>query len=222
MSHQKSTLRTTAIFFALTLLFAAPAKATVLLTPQIDFRDRHFAAANRQQSFSTVVDGIAFTISAEVAGGGNATLWWDRKDGLGVRYNYEKDEIEGTERLRLSFASTIGISEIYISDLFVERGYSETGSYQIESSPAVTFDALSLMGTDGNKRNGEHLISIDPILPANEIVFFAPGRVNGQSHDFSLLGFTDPPLANPEPAALAIFGVGLAGLFLIRRRNGTA
>lgn len=219
MRRRAQRLRNAVVATALACLGATVAQAGVLLTPQIDFRDQRFAAANRQTSFSTVMDGIAFTITAETASGGNATLWWDRKDGLGIRQNYEKDEIEGTERLRLSFANTIGISEIYISDLFVERGYSETGSYQIDNSPAVTFDALSLLGTDGNKRNGEHLITIDPVLPANEILFFAPGRINGQNHEFSLLGFTDPPLANPEPAALAIFGVGLAGLVIMRRRR---
>ena len=210
--------------FALALLGTAPAVATALLSPQIDFRDSLFSAANNQHSFSTVVDGIGFTITAEVAGapgGGTATLWWDSKDGLGIRHNYENDEIEGTERLRLSFDNTIGLSEIFVSDLFVEGDYSEIGYYQIDNGVTFAFDAQSLMGTDGNKANGEHLITIDPVIPVNDLLFFAPGNIGGRNHEFALLGFTDPPLniVIVEPATLTLFGVGIAGLAGIRIRR---
>ena len=207
---------------AIAVFGISSAQATTVLSPQIDFRNQLFSAANYQHSFSTVIDGIAFTITAEVDGapsGGTASLWWDSKDGLGIRHNYENDEIEGTERLRLSFENTIGLSEIYVADLFVERGFSETGFFQIDSGAVSAFDAESLMGTDGNKANGEHLITIDPAIPVNDIVFFSPGRINGQNHEFALLGFTDPPLPAPEPETITIFAFGLAWLgFSLRNR----
>ena len=209
----------TLVIFGYSSAHAAP-----LLSPQIDFRDQMFSGANFQHSFSAVVDGIAFTITAEIEGapsGGTATLWWDSKDGLGVRHNYESDEIEGTDRLRLAFEETIGLSEIYVADLFVERGYSEIGYFQIDGEAVFGFDAQSLMGTDGDKANGEHLITVDPIIPVNDIVFFSPGRIGRQKHEFALLGFTDPPLSMTEPAALALFGLGLVGLAFTRRKRAT-
>ncbi len=195
------------------------ARATTLLSPQVDFRASLFAAANNKHSFSATVDGIGFTLTAETTGSGTAKLWWDATDGIGIRHDYEDDEIEGSEYLRLTFDRTIGLSEIYISDLFIESGYAEIGMYQVVGSDAVVFDAASLAGTDGNKANGEHLITIDPAIAVSEIRFFAPGYMSGRNHEYSVIGFTDPPLGVAEPGTLAILVLGLAGLGTIRRRH---
>ena len=109
-------------------MFVAIAHATTY-APQVDFRDGSFwSDANEEHSYSGSQSGVDLTISAAPS---EATLWWDDKDGLGIRFSYENDEVESDEILRISFHDEVTLLAIYISDLFVEDGYAEKGSYRI-------------------------------------------------------------------------------------------
>jgi len=196
------------------------------LSPQIDFRSGVFAAADGAHSFTTTIDGITLTLEAFADNGASdATLWWDSTDGIGVR-GLEDDEVDPSERLVLSFASTIGLSHIFLSDLFATETfggntYSESGYYTLDGGPAVSFSAIDLLATDGNKSNGEQTLVLDKITPVGQIVFSAMNTPAGQN--YSLLGFTDPPLPQlPEPGTLSLIAFGSMGLWWTRRRRKTA
>jgi len=211
---------------ALMLVASGSAGATPLPTPGIDFRDPAFSGADRQASFTATVGGITLTLEAGLSDptlGGTPTLWWDSRDGIGVRYAYEADEIEGPERLIVRFASPVGLSEIFLSDLFVESAsgvtYSEIGHYRIDAGPLVTFDAASLLASPGDKSNGEAVIALSPIVPATTITFSAPGRIGVENHEFSVLGLTDPPIPISAPPTLALALAALAALTFTRRRR---
>ena len=49
------------------------------------------------------------------------------------------------------------------------------------------------------------------------MLFFAPGHIGSQNHEFALMGFTDPPIGAPEPGTLMLFGLGLLSLGAARR-----
>jgi hypothetical protein len=197
---------------SLVLLLAGTAGASTY-----DFRDAAtFGGALNQPSFSTGIDGNTITVTATPAG---AQIWWDSTDGFGVRYLFEGDEIQGVERLKISFASPVQLSSVLITDLFNENGNLERGSYQLNGSGNwVEFTALASQ-TSGT--NGELTVPIDSSVLVNSIMFKAPGLVLFplQSHEFSVAAIvTDPPITTPIPAAVWLLGSGLVGLAALRRR----
>jgi hypothetical protein len=181
----------------------------------IDFRSGAFAGADHATSFSASAGGLTTTLTPEPDG---AQLYWDSTDGIGVRWDYEMDEIEGSERLAVHFSSPVQITGILLTDLFNESGYLETGWYQLDGGAQTWFtaDPGQLLGIT----NGEKLLDVDGITSG--IRFGAPGYVQGQNHEFSVARLT---YANPvpEPASALLTGVG--GLIIgwaIRRRYRAA
>ena len=199
------------------------------LSPQVDFRSDSFSSANNQHSVSGEVDGVGFTVSAyrlnDVDEMEEALLWWDALDGLGIRGG-EEDEIDGDERLVITFDTVVGLSDLFFSDLFAGEGtmgsiIDEAGTAALDSDVLIDFSADQLLATDGNKANGEHVLSLSKVEPVLSITLSA----SDLGHDFALVGFTDPPLNNnggiiietevkppvgiPVPGTSTIFVLGL-------------
>jgi hypothetical protein len=205
-------MKITALAVFLVLIFAGTAAAST-----VDFRDSAtFGGALNQSSYSASVDGNTITLTAMPTG---ARLWWDSTDGLGVRYLFESDEIQGVERLKISFAAPVQLESVLITDLFNEDGYLERGYYQLNGSDSwIQFTALASQ-TSGT--NGELTVPIDPSVLVSSILFRSPGLVLFplQSHEFSVAAIvTDPPTSVPIPAAVWLLGSGLVGLVALRRR----
>lgn len=194
----------------LVLVIAGSASAGI-----IDFRDETiFGGALNQPSFTAGVGGNTVTVTAIPNG---ARLWWDSADGLGIqyRYGYEGDEIEGIERLLISFSTPVHLSSVLITDLFNE-GYLERGSYQLNGSGSwISFQALpgQVPGT-----NGELSLALDPGIAVSSIAFRAPGYLPylNQRHEYSVAAIETT--AVPIPGAVWLLGSGLLGLAAIRRR----
>lgn len=199
------------------------------LTPQVDFRDAAFAAANKQSSFSTTVGGIGFTVSAwqDAEGGGleAAELWWDEIDGLGVWGN-EDDEIGEGQYIVIDFDVTIGLSHLFFADLFDNETwngltYSETARFFTDFGLDLTLTAADLAGSWGNAANGEAVAALDKIEPVNRLTITVPKGLAGR-HNFAVLGFTDPPLttaAIPVPAGALFLLPGMVALVGLGRRR---
>lgn len=81
-------------------------------------------------------------------------------------------------------------------------GYSETGTYQLDANFYDTLDLTGITAFDA-AGNLVTLTSLDGTSGTNYL---------------ALIGTTTPPTGTPEPATLALFGAGLAGLWG-RRRN---
>jgi hypothetical protein len=194
------------IAIVLVLLLAGAAGAAT-----IDFRNAGFSGANYQPSFTA--GGV--TLTALPLG---ASLYWDSIDGMGVRYSYETDEIEGRERLSVTFSAPMYLSSVLLTDLFYENGYRETGSYQLNGTGSwISFQA-DLSQTPGSS-NGELMLQLDPSSTITSIAFRAPGYLPtlNQRHEFSVAAMEAS--AVPIPAAVWLLGSGVIGLVALKRRK---
>lgn len=203
----------------LTLAIASPAFAA-----DIDFRSSAFAGANNRSSFAyTASDGVTLTVTAGPRG---ARLYQDGEDGFGVRASYENDEIEGHETLTIGFSEDVLLTDIAITDLFIERPlfnlgrpYAEIGYYTIDGDTTV-FHSITSGG------NGE--LSLEPNVWADEIVFRAPGLVGLQHHEFSVGGLSystrtaEVPELDPSAAGAAMLLLVGAALMLSERRRSVS
>jgi hypothetical protein len=204
-----------AIALAMGIAFAAPAAQAT----SVDFRDMSFADAKAQGSYQFSAGGVQITLSTNLQ---DAVLWWDEKDGFGVTSpsSYEADEIEGPEKLSVSFSAPVMLKKFSVSDLFYEHGYYEMGFYDVEDQGSKQgFLATESAG------NGERSVDVNQQLSL--ISFSSLGRIEWQHHEFSLMGLNfdflggEPnPSASavPAPAAAWLFGSGLIGLAGLLRR----
>ena len=189
--------------------------ASNALAGSVYFTGLDFGPALGQPSFSYLYDGVELTLEPGVFPTGEATLWWDNQDGIGVQFSYEQDEIEASEYLKLSFAETLRLEAVYIADLFNEWDYLERGYYQTNGiGPWVEFAALP--GQVIGSSNGERSLIIDDMV--NYITFTAPGLLqNGENHEYALQGIsTGTPV--PLPSAILLLGSGVFCLAAIRRK----
>jgi hypothetical protein len=202
------------VLSATVLIFLmAPGAFAASLT--VDFTDDVlFGPAMDQPSFTVDLGGFFLIIDARVFPVGDALLWQDNQDGLGIQFSYEKDEIEANELLQLTFSTPFILETVYISDLFNEEGYREIGYYEINGSGNwIEFMAAEdqLIGST----NGELMLGIGETV--DFITFMAPGLLQDlQNHEFSIAGLEGTPV--PIPAAVFLLGGGLLGLFGLRKR----
>ncbi len=179
----------------------------------VDFRSAEFAAADLQTSFSASADGVELVFTPMPTP--SARLYWDATDGFGVRYAYETDEIEGRETLLIQFSEQVWLQEVQLTDLFYESGYLERGAYELDASGALVGFAAD--PSQGAGTNGVRSLAVGAY--AHSIAFSAPGRLNGENHEFSVSGLRfEARRPVPEPAAVALFGAGLAAVALALRR----
>ncbi|RMD88256.1 MAG: VPLPA-CTERM sorting domain-containing protein [Alphaproteobacteria bacterium] len=207
------------------LMLSAGAAVAEPLVPQVDFRSTEFAGADQQHSVTSAVDGVSFTVSAwrdDGAGGlVAANLWWDNVDGLGIRGG-EEDEIDVGEYLVIDFASLVGVSHLFFSDLFAnETSLGQTFSEALQLTTDFGFSSIAtadlIAGNWGNAGNGEAVLTLDKTIPVRRLTLTGSGLFGLQ--DFSLLGFIDPVVQIPVPASGLLFLGGLLGLGAFRRRQ---
>ena len=191
------------------------ASSGLALSDYIDFTDRDAyrnIVRNQQTAQTTVqVDGqsVDMTLSTPVG-----TMTWNRDDGIGISYNYEYDEIEANEVLRVEFSQDVLLSDIALTDLFNENGYLEQGSYSLSDGSQGGFSADASQITSGT--NGQKVVDINKVVSWIELS--APGYVNGQNHEFSLAGLTVFS-AVPEISSLVLLGVFFAMLAAYHLKN---
>jgi len=217
-----------ALVFNLTCLVIAPARAYF-----VNFTASGFNPGENSSSITRNLGGYQVTV--EVVAPVGASLFWSGVghpdayrflDGFGINggpLSYQADEIEGPEILRVRFATPVNLYSIQLTNLFVEGSpsYLEQGFYSLNGSAPVAFLA------DPNQRAGsvnDGLRILTGFSPSSvsQIDFTAPGRINGQSHEFSLAGLDIGFAVLPGPATLLLLGMGLVGVWFMTRRRDSA
>jgi len=187
--------------FAASLLIAGSASATM-----IDFTSAAFAAAHGQSQFSTDVGGVGVTVLEAQPIGAELYL---TSDGIGVDSPWglaDPGEINVPEELVISFDQAQFINEVYVTQLFQERGWlgtvNESGWYSIDGGDKIYFEAAG-------DPNG--LLTLAVGQEATSISFGA--KLAGLTHDFSVQGMNvggldAGVLAIPEPLSSVLFAIG--------------
>jgi hypothetical protein len=241
------------------LVFAPPAFGAPMHIP---FNVPGFGPTDEtHQTFTKVMPGLptltfeALDRSLQAQG----HLHWDADDGTGfgdgfgvrdfpnlylgntfpaLADTYSQDEIEGNERLRLTFSTPVQLLGFNVTDLFWENEsflnglpicgpldpdcYIERGEYSIDGGATwIGFTAMPLHCLRKTS-NGGVTVGVDQVT--SSLLLRAPGAMDlggfryRQLHDFSLAGVTiDEPV--PEPATLLLLGGGLVAVAAYGRRK---
>ena len=178
-------------------------------------------------------------------------LYWDANDGGGFADgfgvmgsgSYEDDEVEGDERLGLSFSRGVNLLGFNLTDFFNEQTpsfnlcgpgvpncYREVGYFQVQFGDGTSTGWLDMLAHADSilTGNGTFAIAMN-FNNVTGLLFRAPGQVANNNfaspfverHEFSLAGvrIDEQPIPAPEPATMMLVGLGLSGIAASRRRR---
>ena len=183
-------------FTVVAALLISLAVGSTAFAISIDFADGTWSGAQGQSSFSQ--NGITLLAT-------NGLITVNAGDGLGIT----DDEIgnNGSETLRISFASAVTLQTVLLTDLFPDEGlfgYDEHGAYSINGLAFTTFQS--------NNSNGDRLLNINQSA-VNYITFKSASDLFVS--DFSVRSLT---YSTPEPSSLLLVGCIMVFLALSMKR----
>lgn len=169
------------------------------------------------------------TISAD---GQDRHLYRDNNDGFGIKGN-ENDEIDSDEVLTIAFDGGWEPTFLGLTDLFLANDGGSAGEEAIVRgfrNNALVYELRLLGQFNLGNGNGERIFDLPGLAvdflefhsveDPNLTFFELTGVEVGQSNDeFSVAFIAGTAISVPEPGSFAVFGLGLLGLGVCRRRR---
>lgn len=202
---------------------AVVAPSASALPVLIDFTDKAWAGVQGQSTYSRTYGSVEVTLSTSgrmtfndhEAPASGPSLALDG-DGIGIG----DDEISWGEQLDVRFSSAVTVLGYYFLDMFAGEGPGGMGELA-----TVIFDTASFLD-QGVATDSVGYYGREVSLETTSISFLAGdaltgGDANFAFSDYALAGILIDagPVAVPEPGTLALFGFGIAGLMVARKRR---
>lgn len=132
----------------------AHAQATIdkELSTQIDFRAEAFSVCLGKPTCD--VNGLSIRAERRSDDGltwGEAEIYWDMVDGLGIRDGAQNDEIDFDERLAVTLSEPATVQKIWLSDIFRNEDgrYGSANTDRVEGVDIDTESAAIQLDADG-------------------------------------------------------------------------
>ncbi len=205
----------------------------------VDFRDGTVwgsGSGNHTITRSVYGSTVDATVTAWDGLNNPGSLWWNPNDGdgYGVRGG-ENDEIDRTEFMTVEFTDRVLLLGVFLTDLFDNRNDGPSNGDSETALVQLYLDGVGL-GSEYAFQSGNNLTTQDNNggyygafgtpgegIVVNSIRFRSTG-LGGD--EFSVAGFSGSALSVvPLPAALPLYGTGLAVMGLIgwrRKRKASA
>jgi hypothetical protein len=242
---------------AVLAIVGAMAVSAAAAPVQIDFNVAGFGpTAGTTSSFSkdtNVFGDVDMTFTSMNSSLQQANLlYWDAGDGNGFADgfgvmgsgSYEDDEVEGDERLGLTFSRGVNLLGFNLTDFFNEQTpnlnlcapqgtancYREIGFFMVQFGDGTSSGWMDMLAYADSTLTGNGVFSIAMNFDnVTGLLFRAPGQVPNNSlqapfverHEFSLAGvrIDETSVPVPEPATMTLVALGLSGIVASRRRR---
>lgn len=184
----------------------------------IDFRSSDWSGANYDHSFS--FGGVTATAFSSKKKDNIAKLYKSSSDGLGIRGG-ENDEIDSWEWLVIDFDSPTFVTDIWISDLFIENPVEE-GYVELSDGTSIGFKGLA-------SKHGDPHVQVEVNKTLTGATFYGKkvektytswnGRTKTclKNTEYSVVGFDTSTSVPDSGNTLILLGMGLVSFAAIRR-----
>jgi hypothetical protein len=251
------TMKRLSVVGAVLVIVGAMQASAAAAPVQVDFNVAGFGpTAGTTSSFTkdtNVFGDVDLTFTSMNASLQQANLlYWDAfdgggfADGFGVMGSgsYEDDEVEGDERLGLSFSRGVNLLGFNLTDFFNEQApsfqtcapqgtpncYREVGFFMVQFGNGTTSGWLDMLAYADSTLTTNGVCSIAMNFDnVTGLLFRAPGQIENpnfapgfmERHEFSLAGvrIDEQSIPAPEPATMSLVALGLAGVAASRRRR---